>query len=212
MKGGKGKLTRPKGSTALQIYSPHRGTARAQQLGSEYESTLCFHARRSKGVLWLCIISAAVAARPPVGSHSLTRSLTLALSAMVGPQGDRCASAAPSGIVHNGLDAFPALVPLDKDPPAMIRAGFQGCGTFKYGYGGSCATLVLVGTRGGEKGAIGGNQQQRNKRQYWGITTWNSRYAMDCIWLFRGPTPLPLLSGGSGGSIATVDQRMTLIS
>lgn len=142
----------------------------------------------------------------------LTRSLTLALSAMVGPQGDRCASAAPSGIVHNGLDAFPALVPLDKDPPAMIRAGFQGCGTFKYGYGGSCATLVLVGTRGGEKGAIGGNQQQRNKRQYWGITTWNSRYAMDCIWLFRGPTPLPLLSGGSGGSIATVDQRMTLIS
>ena len=77
---GKGKLTSQKGTTALQFYSPHRGAARAQQLGSEYESTLCFHARRSKGVLWLCIISAAVAARPPVGSHSphsLTHSLSL---------------------------------------------------------------------------------------------------------------------------------------
>ena len=86
LKGGKGKLTRPKGSTALQIYSPHRGTARAQQLGSEYESTLCFHARRSKGVLWLCIISAAVAARPPVGSHSLTHSRSLGYGRSTGRQ------------------------------------------------------------------------------------------------------------------------------
>ena len=42
----------------------------------------------------------------PLSHHSHTHSHTHSLSAMVGPQGDRCASAAPSGIVRNGLHAF----------------------------------------------------------------------------------------------------------
>jgi hypothetical protein len=132
---------------------------------------------------------------------SLTHSLTLALSAMVGPQGDRCASAAPSGIVHNGLDAFPALVPLDKDPPAMIRAGFQGCGTFKYGYGGSCATLVLVGRRRGNRvpwGAI--NEATRHSTAHTLGESQHGTADMECIvfgcFVAQPPTLSPLGLGG----------------
>ena len=108
-----------------------------------------------------CVSSVQVLARvswlspPPLPVSPLPLTHTHSISAMVGPQGDRCAEAR----LKVGLFIMALLLTLgtqDKDPPAMIRAGFQGCATSSS----SCSRLVHIASISEREKREGGRENK----------------------------------------------------
>ena len=89
----------------LYISTSHIVGQRAHNSLAQSTNRRCVFMPGGPKVSYGCVSSVLPLPRArPWALSLLTHSPTHSFSAMVGPQGDRCASAAPSGIVHNGLD------------------------------------------------------------------------------------------------------------